>query len=286
MNMGMQQIRWMICALALCAIEVSAKVAAELVLSGGRTWQGTLLERDGDWIEFMPQSAVKSIRFGVQSIEQINYDLALSVGEWMSLQEESDSALIIDTLESILRPLQPYEDIPSNVTEYQQLLMKTYYKVASYIRVVSLTEAVMQGVDDVDAAQEAEMFNVLARIALDDQEGVSAYFEEATWLDRSWKKWSPSQLYVAAKWKQKESDMAAAMEYNAGLIAFHSYDTDWLPLAELLSAELYVELGLYASATEVIEQIKLLYPDTQELQRAMKLKQKIARANLVDSLEE
>ena len=76
------------------------------------------------------------------------------------------------------------------------------------------------GVDDVDAAQEAEIFNVLARIALDDQEGVSTYFEEATWLDRSWKKWSPSQLYVAAKWKQKESDMAAAMEYNAGLSPF------------------------------------------------------------------
>ena len=128
------------------------------MLSGGRTWQGTLVERDGDWIEFMPQSAVKSIRFGVQSIEQINYDLALSVGEWMSLQEESDSALIIDALESILRPLQPYEDIPSNVIEYQQLLMKTYYKVASYDRVVSLAEAVMQGIDDVDAAQEAEMF--------------------------------------------------------------------------------------------------------------------------------
>ena len=187
MKMGMRKIRWMICVLALCVIEVSAKVTAELVLSGGRTWQGTLLERDGDWIEFMPQSAVKSIRFGVQSIEQINYDLALSVSEWMSLQEEGDSALIIDTLESILRPLQPYEDIPSNVIEYQQLLMKTYYKVASYDRVVSLAEAVMHGVDDVDAAQEAEIFNVLARIALDDQEGVSTYFEEATWLDRSWK---------------------------------------------------------------------------------------------------
>ena len=90
----------------------------------------------------------------------------------MSLQEEGDSALIIDTLESILRPLQPYEDIPSNVIEYQQLLMKTYYKVASYDRVVSLAEAVMQGVDDVDAAQEAEIFNVLA-VSLDDQEGVA-----------------------------------------------------------------------------------------------------------------
>ena len=278
--------RWKVCVIALCTMEASAKLQAELVLLGGRTWQGTLLERDGDWIEFMPQSAVKSIRFGVQSIEQINYDLALSAGEWMSLQEERDSEAIINTLESILSPLQPYEDVPSNLTEYQQFLMKTYYKVTSYDRVVNLAEAVMQAADDVDEVQAAEIYHVLALIALDDQERVNNYFEEAAWMDRSWKMWNPAQLYIAAKWKQKQSDIATAMEYSAGLIAFHSYDTEWLPLAELLSAELYVELGLYASATEVIEQIKLLYPDTQEMKRAMKLSNKIARANLVDSLEE
>jgi hypothetical protein len=72
-----------------------------------------------------------------------------------------------------------------------------------------------------------------------------------------------------------KEDYNRAMELVSYIIAFNSQDTKWTQPSELLCAELYVELKMYESAKEVINQISLLYPDSIENEKANELAMKI-----------
>ena len=74
-----------------------------------------------------------------------------------------------------------------------------------------------------------------------------------------------------------KKDHLKAAETVARIIAFHSQDPDWIQPAELLCAEIYIQLGMYDSAEEVCRQIMVLYKNSPEFDQAKQLAVKIEK---------
>ena len=95
---------------------------------------------------------------------------------------------------------------------------------------------------------------------------------------------SQTTLY-GAKLMSVKGEYNEAMELIAYVIAFNSQDTEWMQPAELLCAEMYMELGMLDSAEEVIRQISLLYPNTAEYDASLILKEKLVELRAIEAIE-
>lgn len=85
---------------------------------------------------------------------------------------------------------------------------------------------------------------------------------------------------VAVHYKQAcllrdNGDFPAAIEEVARGIALNPPEKEWLAKSELLSAELYMEMGILESAEVTARQVELLYPGTEFETEAKMLRAKI-----------
>lgn len=94
--------------------------------------------------------------------------------------------------------------------------------------------------------------------------------------------WSEEEPPVAIHYKKasalrEQGKPAAAIEEAGKGIALNPQEKEWLAKSELLSARLYVELGMLESAEVTARQIILLYKDTEFETEARRLQEKIER---------
>lgn len=279
----------------LGAAAQAASLAATLVMPGDKEWEGSILSRDGDWIEFQTGTSPRPIRLGASTIKELQFSIKLDQDKLNEMNNNREYERVITALTSVLEPYQEFADIPSNLSFYNSLLMELYYKTGNYEKTREIAASL--AVDDRDAALQlkARIFGALALIDAGDAERAEALLEEYGWNEGLDSASAPEKLYIAAKLLALKKEYADAMELVAKVIAFNSHDPDWMQPAELLCAEIYMELGkenpvMLDSAEEVIREISLLYKDTDEDERAQQLKVKIealrAELELQKTIEE
>jgi hypothetical protein len=72
---------------------------------------------------------------------------------------------------------------------------------------------------------------------------------------------SAARLYIEARRLQHGKNYIQAIRTAALLMVRHSHDSDWMPKAELLCAELYVQLDMPGAVNAVLADISVFYPD-------------------------
>ena len=264
----------------------AAPLNAELIMSGGRTWKGQLLKRDGDWIEFRSGVSARPIRLGASTIEKVNFDLKLDVDRLGKLREEREFDVLISNLEKVLNPFKDYQDIPSNLTRYRSLLMELYFLISEYEEVLVYAEQIVEDkFSDKEIIEDAYTYQALALIERGQSRKAEALMDKLGWLDNLNEESNAKQLFLGSKLMKVKQQYSKAMELISYVIAFNSQNTEWMQPAELLCAQIYIELGMLDSAEEVIRQISLLYPNTTEYDEAIILKEKLVELRALEEIE-
>lgn len=87
-----------------------------------------------------------------------------------------------------------------------------------------------------------------------------------------------ARLYVQACVERAKGDARAAIQTISQAIARHYDDPDWIAESEVLSAELYIELGMLKQADVTARQIQVLYEGKDVVKKADELRIKIKSA--------
>ncbi len=275
----------MILGLALAALMLAegasaAPLKAELVMSGGRSWKGTIIGRDGDWIEFSSGKAPRPVRLGANTIKELIFEVQLDEDKLMEMKKNLEYKRVITTLERTVAPFAEYSDIPSNLTQYNGLIMELSYLIGDYDKSLEISSRIAADDRDPELQEKGRIFQALALIDAGRSSEAEVLLEKYGWDKELGDDSAPEKLYIAAKLMVLKKDYTRAMELVGKVIAFNSQNTQWMQPAELLCAEIYTEMGasnpiMYESAEEVVRQISLLYKNTLEYDKAQELKAKI-----------
>ncbi len=273
----------------------AASVKAELVMSGGRSWKGFIVGRDGDWIEFQTGNAPRPIRLGANTITELIFEVNLDEDRLMELKNNLEYQRVITALEKAVAPFAEFSDIPSNLTRYNALMMELNYLIGAYDKSLTISSKIAEDDRDPELQEKGRVFQALALIDAGRADEAAALLGKFGWDEEiATDEAAPEKLYIAAKLEVLKNDYSQAMEFVAKVIAFNSQNLQWMQPAELLCAEIYTEMGatnpiMLDSAEEVIRQISLLYKNTLEYDKAQELKVKIdamrAELELKENLE-
>lgn len=263
----------------------AASLKATLVMPGDKSWTGTIVGRDGDWIEFSTGKSPRPIRLGASTIKELIFDVKLDADKLAEMNANREYERVISALERAMEPYAEFSDIPSNLTKYNALLMELHYKMGNYDESIAISSKI--ALDDRNPAlqEKSQIYQALALIDAGRSSEAEALLLAYGWnldLDETA---PPEKLYITAKLLSLKKEYSRAMELVAKVIAFNSQDPDWMQPAELLCAEIYTELGMYDSAEEVIREISLLYKNTNENDQAKKLKIRIEKLRAEQELE-
>jgi len=86
-----------------------------------------------------------------------------------------------------------------------------------------------------------------------------------------------AKLFFKAGVEQAKGEPEQALQTLSALIVHHAHDEKWIARAELLSAELYVELGLLDAADVTARQVQVLYEGTAVVAQASDLRLEIEK---------
>jgi tetratricopeptide (TPR) repeat protein len=260
-------------------------IPAELVMGNGRSWKGQLMGRDGDWIEFSTGTASRPIRIGASTVRELNFEVDINTEEIFEMVKNREFDGIIDALNKAMEPFAEYGDIPSNLVKYDFLLMEIYYRTEQYDKALAISSKIGEDDRDPELQDKSRMYQALALIDSGKSEEAEGLLTKYGWNQDLSDDADPQKLYITAKLMALNEQYNRAMELVAKVIAFNSQDPDWMPPAELLCAEIYIELGMYDSADEVVRQMLMLYKNTPEFDKAKQLEVTIQKLRAEKELE-
>ncbi len=264
----------------------AAPLKAKLVMPGDKSWDGMVIARDGDWLEFSTGQSARSIRIGVSTIKELIFDVKIDKEKLNEMNRNREYERVISALDRTLETYADYFDIPSNLVEYNVLLMELYFKVGNYEKSLEISSKIAGDDRDPALQEKSRVFQALALIESGRAAEAESLLSEYGWDENLGDDAPPEKLFITAKLMVLKKQYNAAMELVAKIIAFNSQDPDWMRPAELFCAEVYTELGMYDSAEEVIRQIAMLYKNTNEDDQAKKLQLKVEKLRAEQKLKE
>jgi tetratricopeptide (TPR) repeat protein len=259
---------------------------AELVMGNGRAWKGQIVGRDGDWLEFKTGTSAKAIRIGASTVKELKFSVNIDAEKISEMMENREFETIIIQLSKAIKPFAEFSDIPSNLTVYNTVLMELYYRTQQYDDSLAISSKIADDDRDPELQEKSRMYQALALIDSGRSDEAEALLSKYGWNQDLTDDASPDKLYITAKLMALNKQYNKAMELVAKVIAFNSQDPDWMQPAELLCAEVYVELGMLDSAAEVCREILILYKNTPEFDKAEQLQLRIEKLRAEKMLEE
>jgi len=248
---------------------------AELVLPGDRAWKGELVSRGNGMLNFKKEGAESIIQIGEDTVIEINFDIGMDRKNLSELLQEREYETIIGILENALIPYTGYEDIPNNLTFYNHTLMTLSFWSGNYEKTLELCDAIRGDDRDPKIQASRRIFESLSLIESGQTEKAAAMLGRLGWDKELADDAGAEKLYISAKLYQLKKEYKQAIETAAKVVAFYPDETDWLPAAELLCAELYAEMSMYDSAKEVIRHIQILHKNSPESAKAEELKARV-----------
>ena len=245
-------------------------VAARIQTIDKRNYSVTLVSHEGGVVLFntandatlykIPDTQIASIVFPLDRQAEAARQRLFDDGNYQALAGQ---------LQTLLNPLMPYAALPSNLNRAFMQWMTASYWTGDYDRVLELSTA-LQSVKTEGLPADALFYGGLARFAKGDFQTMESLLKTPGG-NTLYPPESAARLYIEARLLQHQSHYVPAIRTAARLMALHSRDTDWVPRAELLCAELYFQLDMPESARAVLADIKEFYSDPQIQKQAAAL---------------
>ena len=272
----------MLAMLLLAGVSAEAKMVQARITVGTKTSDGIIISRSDDLITFRAPAMSGNISYPADAIKAVVFPVEVKADAVNKLRESRNYEQLIILLESALKPFQDYSDLPSNLAQYQNLLMELYYRINDYDKTLSYASQLSKVDHFPELQRNAIIYQGLSLIGADRIPEAEALFDAQGWNSDMPDDAPAEDLYITAKFLSMKKDYIKAMETVSKVIAFHSQDQDWMQPAELLCAQIYTDMAeankdrVYLdSADEVIRQITLLYKDSDEAEQAQKLKRRV-----------
>jgi tetratricopeptide (TPR) repeat protein len=167
--------------------------------------------------------------------------------------DQADYGQVIAVLEPVTAPYLDYVSVTNNLEETLVLLMNSYIRSGNAVKARDLSTRLLANRNPAVHLQ-AQVGRALSALGEGD-----IPFAEATLKDIPD---AAAALYVKACIQQTAKQPSAAIQTVVELIATHPNDREWLPTAELLGAQLYLQMGLTNSAASTARQVQKLYEGT------------------------
>jgi hypothetical protein len=200
----------------------------------------------------LPDTQIALIEFPLDKRKEESRQRLFDDGNYKTFAEQ---------LQEQLTPLLPYVTLPSNINRSFLRWMIASYWIADYDRVLTLSAA-LQPLKTERLSADALFYNGLAKLAKGDFQPLETFLKTPEG-NAIYPPDSAVRLYIDARLLQQQTQYIPAIRTAARLMAQHSRDTDWVPQAELLCAELYFQLDMPESARAVLADIKEFYSDPQ-----------------------
>ncbi|MCF7849951.1 MAG: hypothetical protein K9M45_13950 [Kiritimatiellales bacterium] len=254
--------------LAMGLMGAQAAFRAKVILTSGANWtvnklvvQDGLILLEGGQIK-MPTMNVQMVEFTFGTVNIEKCEQMLREGEYDKLNE---------LLKSNLMPALPFGYLPSNLGDYLIWQLRAQYWGEKYEEVAGTAKLINMIKADKYAA-EAHMYHVVALIDGDKLEEAEAAFKELENPDEM----SPAMSeYIRARFAEKNKNYREALLHISNVVAFHSRDTEWMPVVTVFEGQIYKKTGYLEAAKNVAEELILGYPDTRWSREGEKLKEGI-----------
>ncbi len=272
----------MIAVLLVAGFSTTAAPVSVKITIGNKTSSGYIVSRKGDLITYRQVGRTGDISYPADAIQEVVFPVKIDQSAVANMMENRLHEELAATLETALRPFEEYSDLPSNLAKYQGVLMELFYKVGDFDKCMLYSSKLLKDGRNPELQRKAIVFQGLSLLGAGRMEEAEALFSEQGWTDEMSEDAPAEDLYISAKFLFMKKDYLKAIETAAKIVAFHSQDPDWMRPAELLCAQIYMEMAkafdnpdFLASAEEVVREISLLYKDTDEADEAQNLKLRI-----------
>lgn len=240
------------CAFATQVLGQDIGPAAVLYKTDGRAWRVFLIENRADQLIVRLEKGRANIEVPVNEVERLEMTdyAAYDASQAQAAFDRAEYDKVIDMLEPAMSPVASFMSFKNNLQKDYVLLVKAYYE-AGYASLAAEGAAMLMAAEDTDLQKTAKAYLMLATIAQGD-------LSEALAL---WKTVSDgaARLYGKAMMERASGKPEMAIQTVVELIAEHPNDMNWMPSAELLCAELYLEMGMPESAEVVARQVQKFY---------------------------
>jgi hypothetical protein len=227
---------------------------AVLYKKDGRAWRVFLIAREGDEVVIRLEKSKANTKEKIEDLERLeirhpDYDSALVQQQFNA----ADYVAVIAALEPVAAQAAVFMVVSNNLQEPFSLLMQAYDLSGDAAGARAAAAYLMESPDP-DLRLQARVWGVRSALA---EGAVSAAENILTEISDP-----AAQLYARACIERAQQQPKQAIQTAVELIAEHPDDMDWLPPAELLCAELYLDMGMTNSAAAVARQMGRFYQGT------------------------
>ncbi len=243
---------------------------AELYKKDGGAWRVFLIKNGGEELTIRLAKSKVNRTIPIDEVERLNiehpeYDETLVQQHF----DEADYAAVITALEPVAAPVADYMGVPNNLQDAFGLLMNAYFWNGDRekARAAALKLKITQ-----DQTLKLSALTLLALTSLTDGNLADAEAILAEMSDPA------AKLYLQARLQQAKQQPEAAIQTAVQLIANHPNDMLWMPLTELLCANLYLDMGRTNSAIATARQTEKFYAGTSIGKEAQTLRETLEKS--------
>lgn len=227
----------------------------------GRSFRVFLQGTDGESVSTEYQKLRTPKEFGTDEIKFIEFTpVGLNENEVKSLQNSAEELFkqaeyeqLIEQVAPVTAPYGPYMAINNNLQDIYGLLMQAYARTGKK-ELASEVAAHLMGTQDKLLKLNALVYSALTAAEKKEFDRAKELLEQIA---------EPAAaLYVQASIARSEGKPREAIKAAAKVVSDHVNDREWLPRAELLCIELYLETGRTNSAAVTARQTAKIYAGT------------------------
>jgi hypothetical protein len=245
----------------------AAQPKAVLYRTDGRAWNVDLVSCDAKQVIYTLENSEAQKTVALEDINRLQIKHpAYDAAEIETLLNAGDYQAVIRILEPVALSAGDYMAVENNLKKPFEQLMRAYYLNGS-LKDAQVAAEKLQATTEQELKEMAVVINGLSVLAQGDRTTAQILHVEM--------KDSVARQYLKACIDQNAGDLRSAMKTAVELIADYPNNMTYMPLTELLCAQLYIDLGRLDSADETARQAKVFYAGTFAEKEAEKLRAKI-----------
>ena len=226
---------------------------AVLEAGNGKKARVFLQSLENGTLVFEPYKSTKEISVPAGKVKYLEFVLKYDAAGVSKAFAGGDYAAVVATLGPLLEPYAPYMVIDNNLRDAFAMLMEAYRENGELPKARKAAEVLMESGNPALVLRGQV---VLALAAIAEKEFQTAEKIQAQVSSEA------AGLYLKASIERAKGEPKAAIQTAIDIIADHGNDLDWMPPAELLCAQLYLDMGMTNSAAHTARQVEHIYAGT------------------------